>query len=158
MWSCEARNRPAQRLLLRDRPELRRHRLDVARPFQTISVFTKRTGVTVVSYWTRYSLCFRLYYAIAGVTPWAVVLKPPWPAWSLLRCAFCHSKGGDGFVGVCRSFGCGLPRRSVTVSAFWAGQWWQRRRDLYESLTSGVGLSVRRKEKNSEVLLFFDFE
>ena len=44
------RSRPTQRLLPRDRPELRHHRLDVARPFQTVSGFTERTGVTVVSY------------------------------------------------------------------------------------------------------------
>ena len=39
-----------QRLLPRDRPKLRHHRLDVARPFQTVSGFTEHIGVTVVSY------------------------------------------------------------------------------------------------------------
>ena len=43
-------SRPAQRFLPRDRPELRPHLLDVARPFQTVSGFTERTGVTMVSY------------------------------------------------------------------------------------------------------------
>ena len=44
------RSRPAQLLLPRARPELRHHCLDMARPFQTISAFTKPTHVTVVSH------------------------------------------------------------------------------------------------------------
>ena len=143
------RSRPVQLLLPRARPELRHHRLDVARPFQTISAFTKPTGATVVSYWTWCSLRFGLYRILGGVTPWAVVLKPPWPAWGLLRCAFCRFEGWDEFVGVCRSFGCSLPRRSVTVDAFWAGQWWQRHRVLW-CVTNEWGRVVSEREREEQ--------
>ena len=60
------------------------------------------------------------------------------------------------FTGLCRSCGCGLPRRNITAGAFWPTGDGSAAVSLF-CVTDERGLAVRERE-NSEIWLFLNFE